>query len=212
MNAGKLNPLIDAINTMFQYFMLNLVFLITCIPVITAGAALSSLYYVVIKETKGEYGYVVRTYLREFRRNLKNGTVTFLILSGTGAVLMFNLLYWPVQGNLFSSAVTGLLAVLAVIWLAVSHYTYPLTGWFVNTPVQTVKNAWGLALRNMKKTFFMLLLDVCLAGFYLFFPLKVVITVVPLFGAVLPAFCRARMLVEVFAPYEGGRSSLPDAG
>lgn len=97
MNAEKLNPFIDAIDMLFHFFILNLVFLITCLPVFTIGTALSSMYYVVIKETKGEYGYVVRTYLREFKRNFKNGTIAFLLLSAVGIVLLFNLMFWPVQ-------------------------------------------------------------------------------------------------------------------
>lgn len=202
MNAGKLNPFVETINMLFNFFILNLVFLITCLPVITIGAALSSLYYVVIKETKGEAGYLVRPYLREFRRNFKNGTIAFLILTAIGALLLFNLLFWPVQGNPFSYAVTGVLAVIAVVWLAVSHYTYPLIGRFVNTPLRSVRNAWGLALRNLKKTFWMLLIDVGMAGFYLFFPLKVVLLVVPLCGVVVPVYWQARILIGVFEPYE----------
>lgn len=202
MNAEKLNPFIDAIDMLFHFFILNLVFLITCLPVFTIGTALSSMYYVVIKETKGEYGYVVRTYLREFKRNFKNGTIAFLLLSAVGIVLLFNLMFWPVQGNRFSSVVTGVLAVLAVIWLIVSHYTYPLIGRFVNTPLNSIKNAWGLALRNIKKTLLLLLLDAAIVGFYLFFPLKIILMVVPAFGFVLPVYWRSQILIKVFAPYE----------
>lgn len=80
MEVGKLNPFMDALNTAFQFFILNVVFIITCLPVFTIGTALASLYYVIFKEIKGEYGYVVRSYLREFKRNFKNGTIAFLIL------------------------------------------------------------------------------------------------------------------------------------
>ena len=55
MNAGKLNPLLDFMNTLFNLFLLNIVFLLTCIPIFTIGTALSSLYYVMFKEVKGEY-------------------------------------------------------------------------------------------------------------------------------------------------------------
>lgn len=202
MNAGKLNPFIEAVNLLFYYAVLNLVFLITCLPVITIGTAVSSLYYVVIKEAKGEAGYLVRPYLRELRRNFKNGTAAFLLLSATGAVLVFNLLFWTVQGNAFSAAVTGVLAVLAVIWLAISHYTYPLIGRFVNTPLQSIRNAWGLAFRNWRQTLLLLLIDAGLALFYLFFPLKLVLLFVPLAGFVLPACLRSKVLLKVFAPYE----------
>lgn len=202
MNAGKLNPLVETINTLFHFFILNLVFLLTCIPVFTVGTALSSLYYVIIKETKGEAGYLVRPYLREFKRNFKNATIAFLILSLIGALLLFNLLFWPVQGNPFSYVITGVLAVIAVVWLAVSHYTYPLIGRFVNTPLHSIRNAWGLVLRNLKQTLGLLLIDAGVAVFYLFFPLKVVLLLVPICGFVVPVYWRSKILVGVFAPYE----------
>lgn len=202
MNAGKLNPIIETINTLFQYLILNLVFLITCLPVITIGTATASLYYVMIKEIKGESGYLVRPYLREFCRNFKNATSAFLILFGTGAVLLFNLLFWPAQKTLTASVITGILVVILIVWLVISHYTYPLIGRFINTPLNAVKNAWGLALRNLKQTICLLLIDAGMTAFYLFFPLKVVILSVPFFGFVLPAYWRSVILTKVFEPYE----------
>ncbi len=202
MNTGKLNPVIDTVNTLFYFCMLNLVFLITCVPVFTTGTALASLYYVLFKEAKGESGYLVRVYLREFRRNLKNGTTAFVILFAAGAVLLFNLLYWPAQKTLFSSIITGVLVFLLIVWLVISHYTYPLIGRFINTPVHSIKNAWGLALRNLKQTFLLLLLDAGVVACYLFLPLKIVLLAIPVCAAVLPAYGRAHILVQVFAPYE----------
>ena len=48
MNAGKLNPIIDTINTLFNFVVLNFVFLLTCLPIVTIGSAIASLYYVMI--------------------------------------------------------------------------------------------------------------------------------------------------------------------
>ena len=74
MNTKLVNPVLDFINTLCNFIVLNLIFLITCIPVFTIGAALSSLYCVTMKEARGEYGYLVRTYLQEFKKNFKSGT------------------------------------------------------------------------------------------------------------------------------------------
>lgn len=209
MNGGKLNFVVDFINTICNFFVLNLVFLITCIPIFTIGSALASLYYVTLRETKGEYGYLVRTYLREFKRNLKNGTLAFLILFPIGAVLIFNLLFWPARGTALSSAATGLLIVLSVVYLCISHYTYPLIGHFVNTPVHTIKNAWQLSLRNFKGTLVLLLIDICAACFCLFISLGPVLMLMLSFGFVFLAYIRSFIFNQVFAPYEqqeGGKS------
>lgn len=44
MKSKAMNPVLDFINTLCNFVALNLVFLITCLPVITIGTALSSLY------------------------------------------------------------------------------------------------------------------------------------------------------------------------
>lgn len=204
MNDGKLNPVIDLINTLCSFFVLNFVFLITCIPVFTIGSALSSLYYVMAKETKGEYGYLVRTFLREFRRNLKNGTAAFLLLFTAGILLLFNLLFWPVQGTVLGAAVTGLLAALSAVWLAICHYTFPLIGRFVNTPLRSVKNAWELALRNLKRTLVLLLTDALTACLCLFLPLGTVVAAWLSVGFVLMAYWQSFVLNKVLVPYETG--------
>ena len=45
---------------------LNLVTLLMCIPVITAGAALTGMHYVLLKMVRGEEGYIVRSFFRSF--------------------------------------------------------------------------------------------------------------------------------------------------
>ena len=202
MSNGKLNPVIDFINTLCNFFVLNLIFVITCIPVFTIGCALSSLYYVMSKETKGEYGYLVRTYIREFRRNFKDGTLAFLPFLATGSMILFNLLFWPIRGTSLSSGVTGLLIVLSVIWLIIFHYTFPLVGRFVNTPVNSIKNAWGLALGNLKWTLALLLIDICTACFCLFISLDTVLMIFLSVGFVLVAYGQSFIFNKVFSPYE----------
>lgn len=202
MNGGKLNPVIDFINMLCNFFALNLVFLVTCVPVFTIGTALSSLYYVMCRESKGEYGYLVRTYLREFRRNLKNSTIAFVLLMLPGCLLVFNLLFWPAQKTAFSSVITGLLIALMVVWLVIFHYTFPLAGRFENTPLNYIKNAWGLALRNLKWTAVLLLIDIFEACFCLFLSLGTVLMALSALGFSLTAYCQSFIFNKIFLPYE----------
>lgn len=208
MNNGKLNPVIDFINVLCNFFVLNLVFLVTCLPVLTIGSALSSLYYVMSKEAKGEYGYLVRTYIREFKRNLRKGTIAFLLLFVIGSLLVFNLFFWPIKGTVLSSGITGLLIAGSVIWLIIFHYTFPLIGRFVNTPLNSIRNAWGLALRNFKWTAVLLLIDICSICFCLFLPLNTVLMSFLSLGFVLIAYCQSFILNKVFSPYEEKKQSI----
>lgn len=208
MKTGKLNPLMDFVNTLCSFVALNLVFLASCLPVITIGAALSSLYYVTIKETREEYGYLVRTYLRELKSNLKNGTIAFAILFAVGALLLFNLSFWLSLGTPFSTAVGGALIAIAIAWFLTVSYTFPLIGRFVNTPLKSIRNAWTLAVVNIKWTLALALMDICAVCFCLFFPPMKIIMV--LFGFAFLAYCQSFVFQKVFAPYEEGNAAPKD--
>lgn len=200
MKTKLANPVLDFINTLCNYVVLNLVFLITCLPVITIGTALASLYYVTLREARGEYGYLVRTYIKEFRRNLKAGTAAFAVLFIIGAVLLFNIAFWFGLGGIPAGVVTGLLIIAMIAWLFTFTYTFPLIARFENKTKQTLKNAFCLMMSNVKATLSLLLIY-ALAFFLCIFlaPMKILMV---LFGFAFIAYCQSFVFKKVFEPYE----------
>lgn len=194
------NPVLDFINTLCNFIVLNLVFLITCLPFFTIGTALSSLYSVVLREVRGEYGYLTRTYLNEFKKNLKSGTSAFLILFFSGALLFFNLIFWHSMGTVFTSVLSGLLFVVCVLWFFIFTYTFPLISRFENTAIQTLKNAFFFTMSHTKATLALLIIDVfafCLCFFLA--PMKLIMI---LFGFAFLAYCQSFIFNKIFKPYE----------
>lgn len=200
MKSKAMNPVLDFINTLCNFVALNLVFLITCLPVITIGTALSSLYYVTLREARGEYGYLVRTYLREFKNNFKKGTIAFAILFLIGAILLFNIAFWFGTGTMPATILTGVLIAAMIGWFLIFTYTFPLIGRFENSTKQTLKNAFGLAMSNMKATFALIIIDAFVFFLCLFLsPMKLIMV---LFGFAFTAYCQSFVFKKVFEPYE----------
>ena len=50
--------------------MLNLLCIACCIPVVTAGASLTALYYVTLKMVRNEEAYIFRSFLNRLKRIL----------------------------------------------------------------------------------------------------------------------------------------------
>ena len=93
----KLNinsPVFQFLNTFTEFVLLNAVFLITCIPLITIGASITALYTVTLREARGEEGYLVRSYWKAFLENFRKSTLLFLVYFASGCVLLFNLVFW----------------------------------------------------------------------------------------------------------------------
>ena len=77
---------------------LNFLYLITCIPVFTIGAANTALYSVCFRMLREEGG-VVKPYFRAFRDNFRQGTGIWLILLLFSAIGILNLnRYYTVSG------------------------------------------------------------------------------------------------------------------
>lgn len=200
MNTKPCNPVLDFINTLCSFVVLNLVFLLTCLPVITIGAALTALYSVTEKEADGAYGYMVRTYLREFKKNFTSSTIAFLLLFLSGALLLFNVVFWYSLDSIWGTVVTAVLFLASILWFLTLSYTFPLLARFENSVKQTLQNALCISLCNGKSTLFLLLIDALALFFCLFLPPAKILMV--LFGFAFLAYCQSFLFLKVFKPYE----------
>ena len=64
------NPIMQFISKIFDLVLLNLLFILFSIPVITAGASLSALYYVSLKILRGEDPYIWQNFFQSFPSEL----------------------------------------------------------------------------------------------------------------------------------------------
>ena len=48
---------------------LNIICLVCCIPIVTAGASITAMYYVTLKMVRNEEAYIVRSFFKSFKDN-----------------------------------------------------------------------------------------------------------------------------------------------
>lgn len=181
---------------------LNLIFILTCIPVITIGIALISLYTVTLKMAKNEEGYVIKDYFKAFRANWKQGMFVGIILE----VILFVLGYdaWVLLASKESYAAAGffITAAAMVIVTAVMQYLFPLMARYDNPVRRSVKNAVLLTISRLPYTLVLLALTaalpvlVCISSYayiYIIFA-----------GISLCALLQSKLLVNVFEKIENG--------
>ena len=65
------SPFFSFMSRLADIVLLNLLYIICCLPVFTIGAATSALYYQVMKMSKNEESYVFRGFFKAFRENFK---------------------------------------------------------------------------------------------------------------------------------------------
>lgn len=197
--------LVDYANTFFQFVMLNLVFLVTCIPVVTIGPALAALYQVTMREARNENGYLVRYYMKCFREMLKQGIVTFLLTGIAGLAFSFSAAFWKEADTAFSMAGMILSYIGLLVLFMVFVYVFPLMARFSNGIRQTIQNAFLIGLTNAKFTIGLLVLYTFEASLiYLFSFVRVFMVIV---GFSFFAYLNSLLYVKFFVKYENQAQS-----
>lgn len=179
---------------------LNLVTLLMCIPVITAGAALTGMHYVLLKMVRGEEGYIVRSFFRSFKRNLRQATILWAFFLVLWYLILSNLMLL-IRGRergplwiLWGLLLTALLTVILMI------YTFAILSRFDNTVMQTLANAVMLTFGELPRSFEMLLITLIplAAGLRVtvFLPLLL------LFGLSVPGYACAMVYNTIFTRIE----------
>ena len=87
------SPVIAFLNKMTDLILLNIIFVICCLPVFTIGAATTAMYYVCIISIRQGDGYVVRRFFESFRRNFKQATLLWLPMLVIWLVMGFDLFF-----------------------------------------------------------------------------------------------------------------------
>lgn len=128
----------------WHLFLLNVCFIICCLPVFTVGAAVSAMYSVFLNSSV-ESG-VLRRYFGAFAENFKQATIIWGVFFLAAMVLAANgyfLLTYRFEGNGFLMVIV---AVVTVLYLSVASFAFALQARFENSTWQTMKNALILGI------------------------------------------------------------------
>lgn len=136
------------LNRLWDLIVLNILFIITSIPLITIGASVSALYTVTIKGVRKEDSYIVRSYLKAFKENFKKATVIWIILLVFWIVLIADILIYG-KNNSVMVCVGG---IFGVFWMLVTMYVLPLQARFENSVQNMLLNSFLIAVKYWNYT------------------------------------------------------------
>ena len=81
--TDKRNPIIRILEKFGDLFVLNLIFVLACIPFVTIGAAVTALFTMTNKMVRNEEGTMWNGFWKAFRDNFKIGTKSVFMRRGT---------------------------------------------------------------------------------------------------------------------------------
>ena len=192
----------DIIGRITDLILLNLIFLITCLPMFTIGAAVTAMYTVCFRRMRQECSGIFKTYLRAFKDNFRQGTLAFLILAAVivPAVYYVGFLV-KLEGILRYACLPFILIIIAV--LMTGSYVFPWISQFENTVTQVLTNALILSVSRLPRTVCILVINLMPLIVWFVNPelfLQVSFLWVALYFAAA-AYMNAGLLLHVFKPY-----------
>lgn len=184
--------------------MLNILCIICCLPVVTAGASLTALYYVTMKMVRNEESYIFRSFFKSFKQNFRQATVINLIMLAAAALLYLDTRITKAMADPVGKILAMIFALFTMIYLIILLYLYPVLAKFYNSIKNTFKNALLMGIRHLPYTFLMLAVyaSPLLILFIPSFQVQMfLILVLILIGPALAAYCNSHFFVRIFDKY-----------
>ncbi len=194
---GKLARVLNCIGNLI---ILNILTLILCLPVITAGAAMTALYTMTMRMARNEEGNIVREYFRAFKGNFTQATLLWAVFGFIQLFLAFDIYILRTVTGTFGLVYRILLFVLLLLFAMECIHIFAVQARFENTPKNTAKNALLFMAGHFPQA--VLMLCVTLSPLLLLSASFRFISVVFLIGLSGPAYLAGIYFKSIFKAYE----------
>lgn len=167
--AFNLNsPWVQRFAMLTNLVMLNILWLICCLPIFTAGAATSALYYTIFQYHTKEDDAVLRPFFRAFKENFKQSTLLLLPLLAVLILLGFDIVYLVSQGTGIALLFPLIIAVLVIMGMLV--HLFPLIARFHMDTKALLRTSFSLMVLHLPATVTVIALTLLPAFLLLFLP------------------------------------------
>lgn len=205
-NSTLKSSLKSFLSNLWDLILVNILWIVCSLPVITMGPATCAAYSVMLKTVDDETVPTAREFFRAFKDNFVKGLLLGLI--GLGMMLLIAADLWfavNTGGDMGTGyfIISGILGVLFFIYIV---YVFPLQARFDNTIGGHIKNAFKLAVIAPGKTLLMILIYALLPLSILVLPRVAVYYLgwfYLLFMVSLPVFMNSRILMKIFSSLTG---------
>lgn len=156
------SPFYKFISKLWDIVQLNFLWLLCCIPVVTAGASTVAACSVALKMAEDTEGYIARSFFKAFRENLKKGIPLGLLTLVAAYAVYLDFQFWNATESV-GFLIMGMIA--AVVFIMGLLYAYPLMARYENTFVKTLKNSYDISVKYFLRTLmmvFILVLEIVL--------------------------------------------------
>lgn len=189
----------------WDLLILQLIWIVCSLPVITMGPATSALFSVTLKMARDESSAPAKEFFSAFKKNFKQALVLGLIALAGAAIVCSDLVYaLSLEGNM-KTVFLIVSGIVIVIWFIFTSFSFPLQARFENTLKLHIVNSFLAAFCAPCKTLLMWVVYLIPAALIWFIPelIAYIGWVYLLFGFSLPVYINSRTLRTIFDTMTG---------
>ncbi len=198
------SPVMRFLSRVCDIMILNILCIICCIPIITAGASITALYSITLKMVRGEESYIFKGFFKAFKENFKQSTIIWIIMAVLGIFIYMDYRATAFLPGKMSSIFQILIGALSILYFMVLVYIFPYTARFINDIKNIFKNSLLIAILNLPWTILLVVIPLGL-GF-----LTLLTTTTLIYGSMIwlllgfasVAYLCSIILRKVFEKYE----------
>lgn len=147
---------------------LNVLWIICSIPIVTIGASTTAVYYVCLKMAKDEETNIVKSFFKSFKENMKQGTILWLLFVTVSGILGVSFYYLFKVSESENTILKGIAILVTIIYVFSFLYVFPLLARYENTIQKTIINSMMISIRYLDRTIMigLILAVLIVIGFY----------------------------------------------
>ncbi|MDY4969508.1 MAG: YesL family protein [Lachnospiraceae bacterium] len=133
-----------------DFVVLNVLFIVTCIPVFTIGTSCCALYHSMNRCIIQDYPYPLREYMKAWKENFSRATVLWLFCAAAALAMGLFTRYFIFHMDNFAVIVSYIICFIAFTFSVL--FIFPQQATFINTPAAIIKNSFLFALQKLPLT------------------------------------------------------------
>lgn len=184
-------------NKISDLFILNFLWIIFSIPIITIGASTTALYSVNLKLINNEEeDSIIKCFLKAFKENFKKSTIIWIFILIISIVLGVNLVFWLKSGLSISYFTLPFILFSLLIFLLVTPYIFPILTKTKCSIANVFKYCFFVALKNLPYSFLITIFGLSVLFATITFPIAFLFMI--LIGVSIHSYMVSRIFLIVF--------------
>ncbi|MDD3362126.1 MAG: YesL family protein [Hespellia sp.] len=170
-------PIFVFLSKVADILILNIMLLVTCVPIITIGAGLTALYATAMKCICRGEGYVFKTFCKEFALHFKHATLSYLLIGAAYIILYID---FRAVSVMFAATIAWVLRIViclaALLLLMMASYLFAYIAIADTTMKENFKNSMLISIARLPYTVIMIVLNlapviIILVSGYIYIPM-----------------------------------------